>query len=459
MDQIESMDGWKSEELDKVCIKISDRDHTTPTYVKEGVPIISPRDFIEDSVDFANCKKISRIDHEKNVRRTDIKDGDLLFSRIGTIGEVRLVNFNREFSVLHSIVQIRSNENKVLTKYLFYYLKSGHIQNQCKSGTQSIGTPDLGIKKIRSFLISYPIDKRIQEKIVKKLDYVFGQLKEKKAEILQLQEKIINNHNSQLIKIKNEILYSAFTGKLTPKHESSINLIKTIGKLKNDPSLISKKIIGYFSIPEEWTWLTLNDVIESMKNGIYKPSNFYGPGVKCLRMYNILDGKIVLNNVKEMILTNNEIIEYGLHEDDILLNRVNSRELVAKSAVIPRNLGDMVFESKNIRVRVLKGLINPHYVNYYLQTEFMRNLIETTCKKTAGMATVSQEDIKKWLIPIPSHKEQNEVVSHINKKLESFESVKQTMSELINKNKALEQNLANLTPSILSKAFSGKLVN
>ena len=44
-----------------------------------------------------NCKFISKDDHRKNSKRTDLKKGDILFSRIGTVGETRLVDSDKEF--------------------------------------------------------------------------------------------------------------------------------------------------------------------------------------------------------------------------------------------------------------------------------------------------------------------------------------------------------------------------
>ena len=109
MSQIQIPKGWKLDTLKNVCEKISDRDHTTPKYTEDGIPIISPKDFKENTVNFSNCKYISEEDHTFNKKRTDLQKGDLLFSRIGTIGKVILHDFDKEFSVLHSIVQIRPN--------------------------------------------------------------------------------------------------------------------------------------------------------------------------------------------------------------------------------------------------------------------------------------------------------------------------------------------------------------
>ena len=83
-----------------------------------------------------------------------------------------------------------------------------------------------------------------------------------------------------------------------------------------------------------------------------------------------------------MRLTKIEIEEYGLKPNDILINRVNSRELVGKAAIIPEGLGDVVFESKNIRMRVDPEIINPMLVVDFIQTKFARDQIEIEAKQT-----------------------------------------------------------------------------
>jgi len=103
------------------------------------------------------------------------------------------------------------------------------------------------------------------------------------------------------------------------------------------------------------TWPTgmLGDVAESMKNGIYRPASIYADdGVACLRMYNIDAGRVVWRDIKRMRLSESEVADYQLLPGDILVNRVNSRELVGKAAVTPEGLEPVVFESKNIRLRL-----------------------------------------------------------------------------------------------------------
>ena len=57
-----------------------------------------------------------------------------------------------------------------------------------------------------------------------------------------------------------------------------------------------------------WRQINLGEVVESMKNGIYKPRSSYAEdGVACLRMYNIEVGKIVWKDIKRMKLSNPEV--------------------------------------------------------------------------------------------------------------------------------------------------------
>jgi type I restriction enzyme S subunit len=92
---------------------------------------------------------------------------------------------------------------------------------------------------------------------------------------------------------------------------------------------------GSLKLPAGWRWTTVGEITASMKNGVYKQRDAYvDGGFACLRMYNIDEGRIVWRDIKRMKLTKEETCEYGLLPGDILVNRVNSRELVGKAAVI-----------------------------------------------------------------------------------------------------------------------------
>lgn len=186
---------WECVKLEEIADKIADRDHTTPNYVRDGIPIVSPKDFDKfDNIDFSNCAQITLKEHLNNCRKTDIKIGDLIFTRIGAgLGKVCMVNDSMpEFSILHSAALIRVN-SKNDGYYIMYSIKSFYFQKLINDGIQSIGVPDLGIDKIYNLLIKVPKKKEEQEEISKRIKAIFEaiQQNDKCIKKLQLQKQAL----------------------------------------------------------------------------------------------------------------------------------------------------------------------------------------------------------------------------------------------------------------------------
>ncbi len=112
----------------------------------------------------------------------------------------------------------------------------------------------------------------------------------------------------------------------------------------------------------------------------------------CLRMYNIDAGRSCGGDIKRMRCPPLKIDEYGLREGDLLVNRVNSRELVGKAAFIPPTLEPSVFESKNIRVRLDGSKVLPKFLNYQLLA-WQPALFREQCAASCGMASISQKQL------------------------------------------------------------------
>jgi len=162
-------------------------------------------------------------------------------------------------------------------------------------------------------------------------------------------------------------------------------------------------------VPVEWEVNSLDYIADSFKNGIYKEDKYYGSGYPSVRMYNISDGLINLNNTPLLSVTETELREYGLVENDILINRVNSAELVGKVGIVPKGLGPITFESKNIRIRVRTDISVPSFVNTYLSFEKGGKQVKNGIKPAISQSTINQEDLGKVLMPNPSLDEQKQI--------------------------------------------------
>jgi type I restriction enzyme, S subunit len=203
-------------------------------------------------------------------------------------------------------------------------------------------------------------------------------------------------------------------------------------------------------LPQGWEWTTVKEIAESMQNGIYKQSHFYNSdGVACLRMYNIEDGRIVWKNIKRMNLTKTEVSQYELKPGDILVNRVNSRELVGKSAPILANLETCVYESKNIRLRLLSEYVESTFVAAWLNI-YSQRYFNDNAQQTVGMASINQEQLGSMPLTLPPLNEQRRIVAKLEKLLAKCEASKQRLDKIPSILKRFRQ-------SILAAACSGRL--
>lgn len=195
----------------------------------------------------------------------------------------------------------------------------------------------------------------------------------------------------------------------------------------------------------------LDEIVVDTRNGLYKPDEFYGTGTPILKMFNIgrLDGKWDLQRVDLIQLTEEELKNYMLDFGDILVNRVNSRELVGKCAVVNEYTKGAVFESKNMRLRLNHSLASPIFVSMWLNGENGRAQLYQRLKQIVGQATVNRTDILSLQIPLPPLPEQQRIVTIIEEQMADIDAARAAIEA--------ELEALNAMPAaMLRRAFNGE---
>lgn len=164
----EESSDWEPEKLKKICILITDGSHFTPNYVSDGVPFLSVKDVREKGISFANTRFISTSEHTELIKRCHPKKGDVLYTKVGTTGIAKAIDFDKEFSIFVSLALLRPNPDKVWPEYLEYALNSPIGREQAQNMTQGIGNQNLVLEDLEN--IELPIaPPDLQLDIVKKL--------------------------------------------------------------------------------------------------------------------------------------------------------------------------------------------------------------------------------------------------------------------------------------------------
>lgn len=212
------------------------------------------------------------------------------------------------------------------------------------------------------------------------------------------------------------------------------------------PALFYKIFGDPATNPKGWRFASLGEVISETRNGLYKPVDFYGSGIGILKMFNIQNGELDLTRVDLIDLKKNEIETYRLVPGDILINRVNTPDLVGKCAVITDEVAEAVFESKNIRLRVKTNKVTPEFVAAYLNSSFGHGTLKSGVKHAIGMATINNADLRRIPIPLPPLEHQQEWACVVN-----------NMRSICKKTTISRENIDSLFQNLLSRAFTGDL--
>jgi type I restriction enzyme S subunit len=179
-----------------------------PKATRSGIPYVSTKNFTEhDAIDFENAKRIAKEDYLRLCRKIKPEKGDLLLSRYGTVGEVRLVKTDQPFQASYSIAILKSLKNVNLSTYLLLVLRSPVVQDQIQRDIRASAQPDLGLDHIRRFIIPLPPLSEVYE-MVRRVESMF--------KLADTVEKRVAAATGRAEKLTQAILTKAFRGELVP---------------------------------------------------------------------------------------------------------------------------------------------------------------------------------------------------------------------------------------------------
>ncbi len=196
--------GWKWAQLESLTTCISDGVHKKPSYVTEGIPFVTVKNLTAGpGISFDDLNYITREDHEEYIKRTHPEAGDILITKDGTIGVVRMIETDVEFSIFVSVALIKPVTKK-LSLYLTYALSAPCVQKQIIP--QGAALKHLYLVDLRRLPIPMPPPSE-QERIVTELDLV----SEQAHQLRQVYERKARLTDD----LRKSILQKAFAGELT----------------------------------------------------------------------------------------------------------------------------------------------------------------------------------------------------------------------------------------------------
>lgn len=129
---------WKDTTLGNIC-DIKDGTHQTPHYVESGIPFYSVETVTND--DFTHVKYISLEEHERLTSSYKIENGDVLMTRIGSIGKGKYVDWNPNASFYVSLALLKFRGNKPLANFIALLTGTEEFQKEAELHSLQFAIP------------------------------------------------------------------------------------------------------------------------------------------------------------------------------------------------------------------------------------------------------------------------------------------------------------------------------
>lgn len=182
---------WRCSELKHlVSTPITDGPHMTPKFYDTGVPFLSVNNLVNNRIDLADLRYISKKDDELFSKKCKPKKGDVLIGKAASVGKVAFVEEAFDFNIWSPIALIRTN-NSIDPKFLYYQLMSAYSVAQIMLFTNSSSQGNIGMGDIEKIEIRFPDNLNEQTRIatiLSDMDAELATLERKLAKVRDLKQ-------------------------------------------------------------------------------------------------------------------------------------------------------------------------------------------------------------------------------------------------------------------------------
>ncbi len=397
--------GWRSEPLASVVVKITDGSHNPPKGVpKSDYLMLSSKNVFDDNLHYDEPRYLTVDQFREEDRRTGIVPGDVLLTIVGTVGRSAVVPRDApRMTLQRSVAVIRPNKQLIDSRFLMY----SFIERSAELNEQARGVAQKGIylETLRALGVKLPTFHE-QQRIVGILDEAFEGIATAKANA----EKNLQNARA-----------------LFESHLQCVFSHCAMGRVGTALGGICSFVRGPFG-------------------GSLKKSMFVAEGYAVYEQQHAIYNQF--HEIRYFINESKfkEMKRFELLPDDLIMSCSGT---MGRVAIVPEHIKPGI-----INQALLKLTPTPKVLNKFLKRWMGSAAFQDAIREYSGGAAIqnvaSVKILKEIKVPIPSVEEQARVVDEIDamcKETQRLESICQQ------KLAALEA----LQKSLLHQAFTGQL--
>ena len=172
--------------------------------------------------------------------------------------------------------------------------------------------------------------------------------------------------------------------------------------------------------------------------------------VNYLRVANVQRGYLDLSEIKSMNIEMVDLPRLQLEINDVLFNEGGDLDKLGRGWIWEGQVSQCITQNHVFRASpFVNEKYHAKFISYW-GNSFGRDYFESGGKQTTNLASINKTVLSNFPIPLPSFREQQEIVNQLEEKLSIIEQNEKEIESALAKAELLRQ-------SILKKAFSGKL--
>jgi len=438
-------EGWRSVILENhiyIAARIGWRGLKREEYTKKGPLFLAVKDIREDgTIDYPNVT-----DHLSEFRYDEspeiqLKEQDIIITKDGTIGKIGFVrDLPGKVTVNSSLLVVRPS-SEILPRFLFFYFRSPSFQEIVRERITGSAVPHLFQKDIKKFRILVP-PLTEQQRIVARVEVLLAHVNAARERLGRVP--------GIMKQFRQGVLAAACSGRLTEGwRESTVidNIKLSLQKEDFDSSDETNSPFFIGSIPEMWTWISVDNAMEKVIDYRGRTPPPAKDGIPHITTSNIRNGHI--NWITEKFVTQETYDNYmtrGIPEvGDVFFTMEGPLGEVA----ILRENRKFSLAQRMLLLRGLKEILDSEYLTFALMSPGVQSAINMKATGS-GVKGVAYKRFKYVQLPLPPLAEQHEIVRRVNALFARADAIEREVAAATKRAEAMTQ-------AILAKAFAGKL--
>lgn len=393
---------------------------TTPkggksAYVDEGIDFLRVENINDDgTICHDNMMHVTEETHTGFLKRSMLKENDVLVSIAGTLGKTAIVKKDDlPLNTNQAVAFVRLADNGEISRdFIRYAIDTPVIQNMLLAKTKVTAIPNLTLEIISDCLIPLP-PLAEQKRIVEQIENLFSKLDEAKEKLEEAKDGLELE--------KKSILYNAFSGSLTKKWREDNNIEDLV-----------------------WNPIPLSEVFDLKSGATISEDDEQEEGI-------IPYVKVGDMNLEENLI---QITTSTRFVDDCTESHIIPRG----STIFPKRGGAILTNKKRyVAVEKIIADLNTMAVipkkdkaigwfgYYWMQSIDLRQL-----NNGSSVPQINNKDMVKLNLGCPSIEEQEELVRLLHSYFDRYYTIIENIESSITQIELIKK-------SILAKAFRGKL--